>query len=206
MDRLTRSMAIHSTIDFALISLSCSKGTSFSKHQKKATKKGKKKKKTHIFDTFHVVDIPPLVVLPTGARARSGEQSRFVVVISGWAVAVKKGGRMAPGGSTHAAPAAMLQAIALSHLGFCCASRRRRQRLKDFLVVQSRVRVRVKLLISRIVAVVSVLSRRVFQGEQKKTVLDYAGSEEVLAFIIIVLRINNVSHCVAFIRAFAICI
>jgi hypothetical protein len=76
---------------------------------------------------------------------------------------------MAPGGSTHAAAAAMLQAIALSHLGFCCASRRRRQRLKDILVVQARVRVRVKLLISRIVAVVSVLSRRVFQVEPKKT-------------------------------------
>jgi hypothetical protein len=46
---------------------------------------------------------------------------------------------MAPGGSTHAAPASMLQAIALSHLGFCCASRRHGQGLKDFLIVQTGV-------------------------------------------------------------------
>ena len=78
---------------------------------------------------------------------------------------------MAPGGSTHAAPASVLQAIALSHLGFCCASRRRGQGLKDFLIVQTRVGVRVKHLIFRIVTVISVVSGRVFQGEQKQRTL-----------------------------------
>ena len=44
---------------------------------------------------------------------------------------------MAPGSSTHATPASTLHAIALSHLGFCCASRRCGHGLKKFLVVQA---------------------------------------------------------------------
>ena len=113
---------------------------------------------------------------------------------------------MAPGGSTHATPASALHAIALSHFGLCCASRRRGHWLKDFLVVQASVGVRVELLIFRIVAVISIMSRRVFQREQKKTALYYAGSEEVFTFFVLVLRINNISHCVAFVCTFTVCV
>ncbi len=48
-----------------------------------------------------------------------------------------------------------------------------------------------------------LVSRRVFQREQK-TVLLYALSEEVLAFFILILGTNDVSHCVTFICTFAI--
>ena len=152
IDRRTRSLAIHSTIDFALISLSCSRGTSFSKYKIPARRRGETGK-THIFDPFHVVNIPPLIVLPTRTRARSRKQSRFVIILSAHIVAVKIGGGMAPGGSTHATPASMLHAITLSHLGFCRAPRRCGQGLKDFLVIQARVGIRVEKLMFCIVTV-----------------------------------------------------
>lgn len=69
---------------------------------------------------------------------------------------------MAPGGSTHATPASTLHAITLAHLGFCCASRRRGQWLKGFLVVQARVGVRVELLISPVVTVKSIVNKARF--------------------------------------------
>ena len=46
---------------------------------------------------------------------------------------------MGPGSSTHTTPASTLHAIALSHLGFRCASRRYGHGLKKFLVVQAGV-------------------------------------------------------------------
>src|SRR6266849_8260836 len=96
------------------------------------------KGKTHVSDTFHIVNIPPLIVLPTRTRTRSREQSRFII-LSAHVIAIKKGGRMAPGRSTHPTPASTLYAIALSHLGFCCASRCCRHGLKNFLVVHTGV-------------------------------------------------------------------
>ena len=32
-----------------------------------------KKKRTHIFDTFHIIDVPPLVILPPRTRACARE-------------------------------------------------------------------------------------------------------------------------------------
>ena len=108
-------------------------------------------KKTHVFDPFHIVHIPALIVLTTGACARPGEQSGLIVIFGADIIAIKEGRCMAPVGCAHATTASTLHAIALSHLCLCRASRRRGHGLKDFLVVQGRTGVRVKQLICRVV-------------------------------------------------------
>jgi hypothetical protein len=102
------------------------------------------KKKTHIFDPFHIVHIPTLVVLSTSSGPRSGEQSGLIVILSANIVAIEEGWRMAPICGAHATAATTLHAIALSHLRLCHAPRRGGHRLEDFLVVQADVGVRVK--------------------------------------------------------------
>src|SRR5712675_1935101 len=151
MDLRTRSLAIHSTIDFALISLSCSRGTSCLRYQKTSPRDGRGGSKTDILDPFHIVDIPPLVVLPTCANARSRKQARFVIIVSTCVVAVEEGGSVAPVGSTHATSAPTLQAIALSHFSLRRSSRRDGHGLEDFLIVQTEIGVRVEKLIFCIV-------------------------------------------------------
>jgi hypothetical protein len=93
------------------------------------------KRKTHVFDSFHIVNIPALVVLTTGARARPGEQSGLIVIFGTDIIAIKEGRCMAPVGGAHATAASTLHAIALSHLCLCRASRRRGHGFKDFLVI-----------------------------------------------------------------------
>jgi len=95
-----------------------------------------------------------------------------------------------------------LQAIAQPHLGIRRSSRRGGHELKDFLIVQTGIGERVEKLIFCIVTETVILRSKSFQ---KTTLLD-TGTEEVLTFIIIILRINHDSYCVAFVCTFSLCV
>ena len=207
MDRRTRSMAIHSTIDFALISLSCSRGTSFSKYkQKRAADQDKRKENTHLrylpcrrYPSVHrTADARGCVfrrAVPIRRRhpclGRRCQKRRAHG--SGWQHACRAGFH-AP--SDRAVASWLLLRVApprtraqrLPHrsdqsLSTCQASHFPHSRCD-----KCRERARLP------------------KGKPKKNVLHYAGSEKVLAFFVLIVRFNYISHCVAFVRAFAICV
>ena len=135
MDLRMRSLAIHSTIDFALISLSCSSGTSYS--DVSAILRITKKDKTHVFNTLHIIDISPLVILPPCTRACTREQSRLGIVSHTRVIAVKEVWRVAAVGRAHATAASTLHAVSLAHLGFGCTASGGRQRLELLGIIQA---------------------------------------------------------------------
>lgn len=201
MDRRTRSLAIHSTIDFALISLSCSRGTSFSKYKKQP--KGKRKDTRHRY--------LPYRRHPSAHRTADARASAFqrAVQIRRHPQRLRRRYRKRwahDSGWQHAC-----------HAGFHAPSDRAVASWPLLRVAPPRT-------------VAQKLPRRPDQSwstcraphflhsrcdkyreqarlpEGTKTILDYARSEEVLAFFILVLRINNISHCVTFVCAFAVCV
>lgn len=206
MDRRTRSMAIHSTIDFALISLSCSRGTSFSKYKKKKSNgKEKKGKNTHLrylpcrrYPSAHRTVDARECAFRRAAQIRHHHRwlgrryQKRRAHGSGWQHACRAGFH-AP--SDRAVASWLLQRVAppqtrarrpphRSHQSWstCQAAHFPHSRC-DKCLEQARL-----------------------PRGTKRTILHYAGSEEVLAFFVLILRLDNVSHCVAFIRAFAVCV
>jgi hypothetical protein len=146
-----RSLAIHSTIDLALISLSCSRGTSYS--DVSAISRIPPPKKTHVFDTLHIINVSPLVILPPRTRACTREQSRVSIVPDTDIIAVEEVWRAAAVGRAHTTAASALHAVSLPHLGFGCTACGGRQRLKVLGVIQTRIRVCIEPRMFRIVAV-----------------------------------------------------
>ncbi len=76
-----------------------------------------KKRRAHIFDAFHIIDVSPLIILPPRTRACTREQSRLGIVHDAGIIAVEKARRMAAVGRTHTTAASALHAVSLAHLG-----------------------------------------------------------------------------------------
>ena len=111
------------------------------------------KKRTYIFNTFHIVDVSALVILPPRTRACAREQSRVSIVPDTDVVAVEKVWRVAAVGSTHSTATSTLHAISLAHLGFGRATSGNGHGLEVLSIIQARVRVSIEHCIVRVVAV-----------------------------------------------------
>ena len=110
-------------------------------------------KKTHIFNTFHIIDVSPLIILPPRTRACAREQSRVSIVPNTDVVTVKEVWRVAAVGSTHSTAASTFHAISLAHLGFGRATSGSGHGLEVLSIIQARVRVSIEHCIVRVVAV-----------------------------------------------------
>ena len=96
-----------------------------------------KKEKTDVFNTLHIVDVSPLVILPPCTRACTREQSRLGIVSHTRVIAVKEVWRVAAVGRAHATAASTLHAVSLAHLGFGCTTSGGRQRLELLGIIQA---------------------------------------------------------------------
>ena len=140
--RRTRSLAIHSTMDLALMSLSCSRGISCHSSQHTRCSQDGKANSAHIFDAIKVVHVPSFVVLSASAPGKTAYAQVAIEAI--FAIVTVKELVPASAGSTSAASPGCLHAISTRHLGFGGTTSRDGQLRQIVVVVDANIRVAIQ--------------------------------------------------------------
>ena len=143
-------MTIHSTMDLALMSPSCSIGSSCGGGKVRCPIDTSRE--THILDPIHIIHIPSFIILPPRSSFHSGQQATIHVVFLFESVTQQEVGTTGTRSRTCPSPTAAVSQISLGHRAFSGPSLTTSHPFEFLRIIDTSVGISVKAFVCGVIA------------------------------------------------------